>query len=160
MNNYVVKPGDTIQSISDMFGIDPNNLVKENNLNNVYFLVPGLKLVIPSYNNMNSNSNNTSNGSKFDKYTVVNGDSLYKIASKYNISTNLLAMLNNIDLNSYIYPGQVLLVPKKDTIIYVTKGEDTLETVSNDMGVDVNNLLSNNKNIYLLPGQIIISSIR
>lgn len=156
MNNYVVKPGDTIQSISDMFGIDPNSLVKENNLNNVYFLVPGLQLIIPGY----YNSNNTSNDSKFDKYTVVSGDSLYKIASRYNISANLLAILNNIDSNSYIYPGQILLVPKKDTIIYVTKGEDTIETVSNDMGVSIDNILRNNKNIYLLPGQILISSIR
>lgn len=158
MNNYVVKPGDTIQSISDMFGINPNSLIKENNLNNVYFLVPGLQLVIPNYSNGNSNTN--SDNSKFDKYIVVNGDSLYKIASRYNISVSLLTILNNIDSNSYIYPGQVLLVPKKDTIIYVTKGEDTLETVSNDMGVSINNLLMNNKNIYLLPGQIIISSIR
>ena len=41
-------------------------------------------------------------------YTVVKGDSLFKIAKKYGTTVNELVRLNNIKNANLIYPGQVL----------------------------------------------------
>ena len=48
----------------------------------------------------------------FDYYTVVNGDTLYKVAKDNNMDVSLLAQLNGIKEEDYIYPNQVLLMPK------------------------------------------------
>ena len=55
----------------------------------------------------------------------------------------------------YIYPGQTLLIPKKDVSYYITKDGDTLFNVSNIFGVKESDIVNNNKTIYLLPGQMI-----
>ncbi len=44
------------------------------------------------------------------KYTVKRGDSLGAIASRYNMSVNDLARMNNINNPNFIHPGQVLRV--------------------------------------------------
>lgn len=44
-------------------------------------------------------------------YVVVSGDSLDKIAQKYNTSWQVLAATNNIKNPNLIYPGQVLKIP-------------------------------------------------
>ena len=52
-----------------------------------------------------SNETSTTSG---NSYTVVSGDSLYAIARKTGTSIQDLLSLNGLNLNSTIYPGQVL----------------------------------------------------
>lgn len=92
----------------------------------------------------------------FDYYTVLNGDTLYKIAKDNNIDSSLLAQLNGIKEEDYIYPNQVLLIPKAGSILYITGIGDTLQEVLKGLNVDINKLLMQNKNIYLQPEQLII----
>ena len=49
----------------------------------------------------------------YTTYEIKKGDNLYNISKEFNVNTKLLAQLNGLDLDDYIYPGQVLLVPKK-----------------------------------------------
>lgn len=122
MQTYIVMPGDTINSIAQKFNVDVISLVRENNLENIYYLVPGLELIIPISNNNNSTNNangntmntttNSSNNGAFEYYTVKKGDNLYAIAKKYNISDKTLAEINGLELNEYIYPDQTLLIQK------------------------------------------------
>ena len=49
-----------------------------------------------------------------DTVTVKKGDTLYSIATKYNLTVNELKSLNNLTSNT-IYPGQTLLVSKSKT---------------------------------------------
>ncbi|MDD6272578.1 MAG: LysM peptidoglycan-binding domain-containing protein [bacterium] len=88
-------------------------------------------------------------------YEIKKGDTLYKISKEYNVNTKLLAELNGLDLDDYIYPGQGLLVPKKDVSYYITKDGDTLYNVSKIFGLDQEDLIKQNKTIYLLPEQMI-----
>ncbi|MBO4245182.1 MAG: LysM peptidoglycan-binding domain-containing protein [Bacilli bacterium] len=92
----------------------------------------------------------------FDKYLINNGDTLTKIASKVNSNPNLIASINGINLDDYIYPGDVLLIPKKDFNYYITKEGDTLDLVKNAFDTSMNDLIKNNTTIYLLPGQIMV----
>lgn len=91
----------------------------------------------------------------YEVYEIKEGDSLYKISKKYNVNTKLLAELNGLDLDDYIYPEQMILVPKKDVSYYITKEGDTLNTVSKLFGVEENDLIKQNQTIYLQNGQMI-----
>ena len=92
----------------------------------------------------------------FDYYTVTNGDTLYKIADKIKIDPKLLAGLNGINMDDYIYPNQVLLIPKGGTILYITGIGDTLSEVAMGFKTDIMNLIEQNDKIYLQPEQLII----
>ena len=80
---------------------------------------------------------------------------MYKISKEFNVNTKLLSELNGLNIDDYIYPGQMLLVPKKDVSYYITKDGDTLKTVSNIFGVNEMDIVSSNKTIYLMPEQMI-----
>ncbi len=88
-------------------------------------------------------------------YEIKKGDTLYKISKEFDVNTKLLSELNGLNIDDYIYPGQMLLVPKKDVSYYITKDGDTLYTVSNIFGVKEEDIVNNNKTIYLLPEQMI-----
>ncbi len=147
---YIVQVGDTIQSIANKFNIRVEDLIKENDLKNIYYLVPGLELIIPT----------TSEDSAFEYYTVKKGDNLYQIGKKYNITAEMLANINGLELNEYIFPDQKLLVPKEGVFVYITKEGDTLNLVSDQLGIPRENILLYNENIYLLPEQLIAYRIR
>ena len=88
-------------------------------------------------------------------YEIKKGDSLYKISKEYNVNTKLLAELNGLNLDDYIYPGQTILIPKRDVSYYITKDGDTLDGVSKIFDSSVDKIINQNKTIYLLPGQMI-----
>ena len=92
----------------------------------------------------------------FDYYSIKTGDSIYGISKKYNINPELLISLNGLNENDYIYPGQVLLIPKSNYSYYITKSGDTLKEVTNILNVSLDKMLKDNKTIYLLDGQLIV----
>ena len=89
-------------------------------------------------------------------YTVKNGDSLYSIADKYNQDLDVLYAINGIKVGDYIYPNQKILIPKRGVSIYMTKDDDTLEMISDSIGVSISDILSDNSNLSLMPDQIIV----
>lgn len=91
----------------------------------------------------------------FNIYVIESGDSLYKIAQKYNINPKLLSSLNGISMEDYIYPGQELLIPKSNYSYYITAEGDTLDTVSNLFKVSKEELIKQNNTIYLLKDQVL-----
>ena len=144
---YVVQEGDTIISIAEKFGKRIIDIIKENNLEDVYYLTPGQELKIPNKR------------SGFTYYTVKKGDNLYQISKKYNISLENLALINGLENNEYIYPGQQLLVPEEGTFTYITKEGDTLINLANELGISQDRLILYNDYIYLLPEQLIAYKI-
>lgn len=48
----------------------------------------------------------------FGKYTVVSGDTLYKVAAKYSVTFNALAEANKLTAPYLIYVGEVLCIPE------------------------------------------------
>ena len=92
----------------------------------------------------------------YDYYTIKSGDTLYQISRKYNINPELLSSLNGLNMSDYIYPGQMIIIPKGGYSYYLTKEGDTIDTVANTFGVDVKELLNENKVLYLLDGQLLV----
>ena len=72
---YTVKPGDTLYGISNQFGVSVTELAEFNGIKGSNLPI-GTILKIPS--KLGSNPNN------MFMYTVKPGDTLYKIATKYN----------------------------------------------------------------------------
>lgn len=93
----------------------------------------------------------------YEYYTIRKGDNLYQIAKSYNVNPSLLAALNGLDLNEFIYPNQVIMVPKKDFSYYITKDGDTLALVASTFETTQEQLLKNNETIYLREGQLIVN---
>lgn len=91
----------------------------------------------------------------YDIYEIKKGDTLYKISKEFNVNTKLLAELNGLKLDDYIYAGDTVFIPKKDVSYYITKDGDTLYTASKIFNVSEKDLVDQNKTIYLLPEQMI-----
>ena len=140
-DNYVVLPDDTFNSIAKKFNTSEDILKKINGSN----ITLGMSLLIPKINSQ-----------YFDYYLVNKGDTLYKIANDNNIDASLLAILNGLNQSDYIYPNQVLLVPKAGSVLYITAVGDTLSEVAKGLDVSLEELIEQNNNIYLQPEQLIV----
>ena len=91
----------------------------------------------------------------YTTYEIKKGDTLYQISKNYNVNTKLLAELNGINMDDYIYPGQTLLVPKKNVSYYITKEGDTLREVRDIFDVSEYDIINQNRTVYLKEGQMI-----
>lgn len=142
-NTYATKNNETIDTIAKKFNTTPEVL---NQLNGyIADIVPGMNLIVPKVTSK-----------YFDYYTVSKGDTLYKIAEEKNLDPNLLAELNGINKDDYIYPNQVLLIPRPGSILYFTATGDTLNEIATGLGTTVKELLEQNEKIYLQPEQLIV----
>lgn len=88
-------------------------------------------------------------------YVIQNGDTLYKIGRDYNLNPKLIAELNGLKYDEYIYPNQTIILPKKGVQYYITKDDDTLKSVAETFGAKEEDLVNQNESIYLLSGQMI-----
>jgi len=101
-NKYIVQKGDTLYSIANKFNISVDELKTLNNLTSNLLSVGQVLNISDNYDNSTSMTPNL--------YVVQKGDTLWSIASKYNVSVNDIRMVNN--LNSDILSiGQTLMIP-------------------------------------------------
>ena len=142
-DNYVVLEGDTIEDIANKFSTTVD-ILKKLNGDNLDIYVGNMIMVPKNVNNI------------FDYYIINKGDTLYKIATDNNINPKLLAELNGINIDDYIYPNQVLLIPRPGSILYITAVGDTLNEIASGIGADIVKLIEQNGNIYLQPEQLIV----
>lgn len=141
---YTVRYGDTLDSIANMYGTTKDELKKLNsfNLDNISM---GNQIVVPS------------NNSEFLKtYIIMVGDTLYDIARRNNIDINTILLLNGLNKDDYLYPGQEIVLPITNDTLYITKDGDTMSKILDINNITFEELIQRNKNIYLEPDQIII----
>ena len=102
----------------------------------------------------------------FDSHVISEGDTLWSLAKKYNVSPKQIMSMNNITNPNEILIGSKLNIgnknifrnieSKKRTILYSVKQGDNLYKISQLFNVSVESIKSNNDGIGLLkPGQII-----
>lgn len=144
-NVYTIKKGETLESIANSLNVNPDFLRAINGLNKNYVLKENDQIIIPIREE-----------SKFDTYIVVSGDTLYNIAQRFGIALDDLLLINGLNKSDYIYPGQQILVPNKNMGVYVSKEGDTIGLLTQKLNKSVQEILSRNPNLYLLPDQLII----
>lgn len=95
--NYTVKSGETISGISKKFGLNNiSTIIAVNNIENVRALNAGKKLRIPSVDGL--------------LYKVASGDTVEKIAKKYEITVADLLDVNDLD-SEILTLGSELFIP-------------------------------------------------
>jgi peptidoglycan/xylan/chitin deacetylase (PgdA/CDA1 family) len=150
---YVVKPGDTLYRIANLYGVTVSAIVEANNIVNPNLIYPNQVLIIPT----------TTPSTSTVTYTVQPGDTLYRIAGTYGTTVSAIVAANNIANPDLIYPGQVLVIPATTTpttqIRYVVVPGDTLYRIAlrYDTTVSAIVLTNNIANPDLIyPGQVLI----
>jgi len=143
---YTIEQGDTIEKIASKYNITPYILYQLNGFTPDYILTPGNNIIVPK-----------TSSAYFDYYTIKKGDNLYKIANKYDVDYNLLALINGLDLTDYIYPNQVIAIPKNGVNYYVTEEGDTLSDIAGKLNTNKESILNQNNTLYLLPDQLIVN---
>ena len=146
MNYYRIKNGDTLSGIAKKFNTTLEKLQELNDTIYLSDLRVGMDIVVPKDKEQ-----------YFNVYTIEAGDSLYGIARKYNINPQLLASLNGLNMEDYIYPNQELLIPKSGYSYYITAEGDTIDTVANMFKVNKNKVIDENPTIYLLKDQVLVN---
>lgn len=144
-DKYLIKTGENISSIAKKFNTTENIIMDLNNIPFPDMIRAGKEIIVP-----------INKEKYFEYYTIKKGDTLYGIAREYNINPDLLALLNGLNSEDYIYPNQEILIPKSNYSYYVTKEGDTIDIVSKKFNQTSSVLLDNNETIYLLPGQLIV----
>lgn len=145
-DKYLIKEGETLEDIASRFNTSVDMILNINDIYSREYLRAGEEIIVPK-----------NQESYFTYYTVNQGDSLYQIARKYNINPSLLALLNGLNMEDYIYPNQRLIIPKSGYSFYITKDGDTLEIVRDKFNKNWEDILRYNETIYLLPGQLMIN---
>lgn len=112
-STHTVTKDETLWSISETYfgsGYNWIDIAKTNNLKNPDRIEEGQVLTIPKISNLPSNSSISG-----ANYTVVKGDSLWKIAVRSygdGYKWNQIAKENNLAHPNLIHPGNVLRLPR------------------------------------------------
>lgn len=86
-------------------------------------------------------------------YTVVPGDSLYKIGQRFGVSVQEIQSANGLGNRTSIQPGQKLSIPSNS--VYTVKGGDSLFKIARNYGITVNDIMRANglAGSMIIPGQ-------
>ena len=156
--NYVVKAGDSLYKISNQYGVSVNDIIEFNKLPSTVLSI-GQQLLIPS-NGVNVTPEIPMEG---QYYTVQLGDSLYKIANRFNVTVDDIIGANNLN-TTMLSIGQQLFIPTgnvveepSNTIQYRVKAGDSLYSIARNYGITVNEIrqLNNLTTEFLSIGQIL-----
>jgi LysM repeat protein len=99
---YVVRPGDNLSKIAQLFGVSVNTILWANNLTSSSVISTGDTLVILPMSGI--------------QYKVQKGDTLQSIIKKYNADTDGVLQYNNITIDSPLTIGQTILIPDVEAI--------------------------------------------
>ena len=132
---YKVVSGDTLESIASSYNCSCDDLIRLNGSS-----VLGDFIVVPN--------------ELYIKYVVKNGDTLFDISKRYGVDLDVLYAINGLESGDIIYPNQDLLIP--NALMYLSKDSDSFSGIARDLGVDVNDLVRDNLDLLLIPGQVVI----
>ncbi|PIT95114.1 hypothetical protein COT98_01200, partial [Candidatus Falkowbacteria bacterium CG10_big_fil_rev_8_21_14_0_10_39_9] len=121
---YIVKAGDTVSSIAQNFGISVNTVLWANNLGAYSFIRQGDKLKILPISGI--------------IHKVASGESLQKIADKYDVSKDKIVLANGLESDGRLTVGQMIIVPDGKKIASVSATKTT-----NNSGVRLPTIIKN-----------------
>ena len=133
---HIVKSGDTITSISKLYSINKDLIIKLNNLKNKNYIFVGQNLIISE-----TTENSTKQSDLINNYHIVQlGENLTEISNKHNLKVIDLIEINNLNNPDSIKVGQKLFLSKKNPI-----SSENHQIIKNKKN---NELLESSKQIY------------
>jgi LysM repeat protein len=94
---YVVRPGDTLSEIADMYGVSQNTILWANDLKSATDIHPGDSLIILPVTGI--------------EHTIVKGETLASLATKYGGNASDIASFNGLDAGAALTPGSTVIIP-------------------------------------------------
>lgn len=135
---YTVQDGDTLFSISRMFGTDVNVLSRLNGIPDPDYIEAGRTIRIPV----------TTQPDSIRIYIVKDGDTLYEIGKRLGFGIDELAAYNNIADPDRISIGQVIRLPMQNGEysdgVYTVKSGDTLGNIAKRFDIPLAELININ----------------
>jgi membrane-bound lytic murein transglycosylase D len=185
--NYVrhtITSGDTLLALSNRYGVRVKDIERLNQIHNPRALQLGRNLLIPLNPDFDARAvkelKDDYKRSRRQFYTVREGDSLWSISRKFNVSQKQLRVWNMLGWSNHISPGQRLVVSshaatvrKANTppsqngsllkMVYRVQPGDTLWGIGRQFAVETHqirdwNNLSNNH--ILQPGESLTLMVR
>ena len=104
--SHTVKSGDTLWDISREYDVTMDELAKWNKLKKSTVLRLNQKLTV--YKSQNKTTSAPKSTNRTITYKVRRGDSLARIASKFNLTVSEIIKWNNLAGQKYLQPGQKL----------------------------------------------------
>jgi len=139
---YVVRQGDTLSEIADMFDVSINTIIWANDLGNARDVHPGDTLVILPVSGI--------------ERTIVKGDTLKSLAKKYGANADEIAQFNGLDSTVPLVVGSTIIIPGGEIATPVTNTNSPVVRESNSSGSgSVSNGYFNNP----VPGGIITQGL-
>ena len=155
---YIVARGDTLKSLAIRFGSTVESIMASNpSITNPNVIYEGQRLTI--YSSPSTPPPATPPPASGQTYYVVTGDTLRKIAAKFNTTVDAILRVNpQISNPNVIYVGQAIAIPAQASTHTVQRG-DTLRIIAGKYGTTVDALLALNPNIknanLIFVGQVI-----
>ncbi len=105
ISTYVVRPGDTVSGIAEMFGVSVNTVVWANNISSKSYLQVGQTLVILPISGAN--------------HIVKNGDTISTLAEKYHADPRDIISYNELNSAGTLIVGQKIIIPNAEIEVSV-----------------------------------------
>ena len=163
--SHTVNKGDNLWDLAIKYDTEVK-IIKDVNYLNDDLLSINDNLLIPL------GKSKSNNFIPYEMYIVSEGDTLWSISKKYNLSIRDLARMNSLNENDFLQLGQQLSIgnknihrnmeSKKRTILYSVKQGDTLFKISELFDVSIRSIedINDFNQSTLMPGQIIKIAIR
>jgi len=157
---YTIRAGDTIYNLANRYNVSVNDILKANPGIDPNNLQIGQVICIPAATPPQPSCPGGT------LYTIRAGDTIYNLASRYNVSVNDILKANpGIDPNN-LQIGQVICIPAATPpqpscpggMLYTIKAGDTIYNLANRYNVSVDDILKANPGIdpnNLQIGQVI-----
>jgi membrane-bound lytic murein transglycosylase D len=164
-----ISPGDTLGGLAVRYRIRTRDIVALNGIRNPRALQVGRDLILPLRPGATLAADVLEDGyvrNRQHSYKVRNGDTLWDIARKFQVSTSQLCAWNGLSAKGVLRPGQVLQVTGKGGTIASGRGGaehrvrsgDTLWDIGRKFQVSTSQLQAWNglsANAVLKPGQVL-----
>jgi membrane-bound lytic murein transglycosylase D len=150
---YRIKPGDTLFGLARHYGIHPRDIVALNKIRNPRSLRVGRNLILPlrpgtapvvavASDNHDRNRENT--------YKVRNGDNLWRISRRFDVSPSQLRSWNNMLPGETLHPGQILQMAGADAedndgtkeVVYKVRPGDTLWNIGRRFNLKARDIMT------------------
>lgn len=107
---YIVKQGDTLESIAKAYNISANSIVESSGISKEDLLKEGQELIFPSITGV--------------VHKVKDGDTLWDISSVYKMEIDKIVSINDMKSPDALKIGQQLIIPDADKVKLIENQND------------------------------------